>query len=253
MTNQPLPSLIGHRGLPLLAPENTRASILSAVEHKIECIEIDVTMAGDGSLVIMHDPDLRLVGQADVKLVDLDRETLQKVDAGSWHSAKFKGEPLLFLEDLIALVKEHQLTLNLEIKINPDIETEKQVTAVFEMLVAKNMINTKLFVSSFNIPTLEQLRQLSGSIQLSALFKAIPDNLLNDVIHLHPVSIHCDQGLLSEQQARHIIPHYPLYCFTVNDTFTFTKLLAWGVSGVFCDRAYADDMKACLDQAWYPT
>ena len=239
----PMPALIGHRGLPIEAPENTKASVIAAAQKKIEWIEIDVTMAGDGTLVIMHDNNLKLFGQEQRALVNLTEADLRQVDAGSWFHNDFAGEPLLFLDDLFALVSEYQLGLNLEIKINPDIDVARQVNAVFAVIEQTKLPSQKLLVSSFNHDALAVLRGLSSSIAIGVLFEVLPAHLLDDVIHLFPTSIHCDQTSLTQHQARQIVPHYPLYCYTVNDTHTFEKLLSWGVSGVFCDRAFAEDMQ----------
>jgi len=249
MHNHPMSVLIGHRGLPTLAPENTKSSIVAAAKNGIQWIEIDVTMAGDDSLVIMHDADLKLFGQPKVRLVDINRIDLTSIDAGSWFDEKFAGEPILFLDDLLSLVKDYDLSLNLEIKINPDIDTLKQVTAVYDTLQKNLPPQNCLIVSSFNHEALSQLRQLSATVQIGVLFDTLPDNLLNDVIHLLPTSIHCEQSKLTQEQARHIVPHYPLYCFTVNDTLTLEKLLSWGIAGVFCDRAHAQNMIQATNKA----
>jgi glycerophosphoryl diester phosphodiesterase len=240
---QPMPALIGHRGLPSVAPENTKASIESAAKNKIQWVEIDVTMAGDDSLVIMHDTTLKLFGQPELALKDLDESALKKVDAGAWFGPDFKGEPLLFLDDLLALIQKHQLGLNLEIKINPDIETNKQVVAVFNRLEDFNIPSERLLVSSFIPQALMTLRELSADIAIGVLIEELPDDWLNQVTPIQPVSIHCDQATLTQQQAASVTQHFPLYCFTVNDTETLDKLFSWGVSGVYCDRAHADDMK----------
>ncbi len=242
MTTLPMPKLIGHRGLPILAPENTEASIRKAAENNIDWIEIDVTMAGDGCLVIMHDNHLKLFGEPDRFLKDLTEAELRKVDAGGWFDESFQGEPLLFLAELLLLVVELELNLNLEIKINPDLQTKRQVAAVFKELEKVRLPRNRLIVSSFDHDALRVLRGLSSTIQIGVLFSAIPDNLLNDILDIHPTSIHCDQGLLKEDIARQIVPHYPLYCYTVNHAGTFEKLLNWGVSGIFCDRAHDEEM-----------
>ncbi len=241
--SNPMPALIGHRGLPIEAPENTKASVIAAAKKDIQWIEIDVTMAGDGSLVIMHDNTLKLFGEPERTLLSLNEAQLRDVDAGSWFSEQFSGEPLLFLDGLLGLVKEFQLGLNLEIKINPDLETQRQVTAVYTALDIAKLPHEKLLVSSFDHQALAMLRVLSSTIAIGVLFEILPEHLLNDVIHLLPTSIHCDQSKLTETQARQIVPHYPLYCYTVNDPIKFEKLLGWGVSGIFCDRAYAQEMR----------
>ncbi|MEJ2043061.1 MAG: glycerophosphodiester phosphodiesterase family protein [Reinekea sp.] len=246
--SSPMPALIGHRGLPLLAPENTESSLRTAAAHHIPWVEVDVTMAGDGSLVIMHDNHLKLFGQPDRFLKDLTEKDLRQVDAGGWFNKSFQGEPLLFLTKMLALTQELNLGLNLEIKVNPDINTEKQVNAIFTELKKARLSRERLLVSSFNHDALQLLRGLSSVIQIGVLFEKLPEHLLNDVLDLSPSSIHCDQGQLAETQARQITPHYPLYCYTVNDTETFARLLSWHVSGVFCDRAHAEDMHQVLKE-----
>ena len=47
--------VIGHRGAPALAPENTLPSFMRAIELGVDYIEFDVRASKDGRLVIMHD------------------------------------------------------------------------------------------------------------------------------------------------------------------------------------------------------
>jgi glycerophosphoryl diester phosphodiesterase len=47
---------IGHRGAAALAPENTLASIERALEVGVDMVELDVVPLADGSLVLAHDP-----------------------------------------------------------------------------------------------------------------------------------------------------------------------------------------------------
>lgn len=55
----PPPALIGHRGAPMLAPENTLMSFEKAVEFGSEGLETDVTMSYDGVPFLMHDRTLQ--------------------------------------------------------------------------------------------------------------------------------------------------------------------------------------------------
>lgn len=50
---------IGHRGAGALEPENTLRSIEAALRCDVEMVEIDVRPCADGTLVLMHDDDLR--------------------------------------------------------------------------------------------------------------------------------------------------------------------------------------------------
>jgi glycerophosphoryl diester phosphodiesterase len=50
--------VIGHRGARGLAPENTIASLLKALEHKADEVECDVRVTRDNIAVLHHDPKL---------------------------------------------------------------------------------------------------------------------------------------------------------------------------------------------------
>ncbi|XP_053526759.1 glycerophosphodiester phosphodiesterase domain-containing protein 4 isoform X2 [Artibeus jamaicensis] len=55
----PKPGLIGHRGAPMLGPENTMMSFEKAVENGAFALESDVYLSYDGVPFLMHDYDLR--------------------------------------------------------------------------------------------------------------------------------------------------------------------------------------------------
>jgi glycerophosphoryl diester phosphodiesterase len=50
------PLRIGHRGAPALAPENTIASLVAAIEGGVDLVELDV-LAVDGNLRLAHGPE----------------------------------------------------------------------------------------------------------------------------------------------------------------------------------------------------
>jgi glycerophosphoryl diester phosphodiesterase len=85
------PLVIGHRGLPLLAPENTLRSFELALEHGADGFEVDVVALADGTLVAGHSLDLAELchgaarGDAgartlnELQLLDADLVTLEQV------------------------------------------------------------------------------------------------------------------------------------------------------------------------------
>ena len=52
------PPLIGHRGAPAEAPENTLASFQRAADLRVDAFEFDVRLTADGAVVVHHDPTL---------------------------------------------------------------------------------------------------------------------------------------------------------------------------------------------------
>ena len=52
------PFIIGHRGLPSAAPENSLESAVEAFNAGADCIELDIRLSKDGVVMIYHDDDI---------------------------------------------------------------------------------------------------------------------------------------------------------------------------------------------------
>ncbi|MBE6682542.1 MAG: DUF1080 domain-containing protein [Ruminococcaceae bacterium] len=74
------PVLIGHRGNPSQAPENTMSSFIAAYENGADVFEVDVEITKDGEIIIMHDNTLnRTTTYTGTKTVN--QMTLEEVKA----------------------------------------------------------------------------------------------------------------------------------------------------------------------------
>ncbi|XP_067347996.1 glycerophosphodiester phosphodiesterase domain-containing protein 5-like isoform X2 [Channa argus] len=88
----PAPALIGHRGAPMLAPENTLMSFMKAVESGSDGLETDVTISFDGVPFLMHDRTLRRTtnilevfpDRADTPAAMFTWAELKSLNAGAW-------------------------------------------------------------------------------------------------------------------------------------------------------------------------
>ncbi|XP_064157294.1 glycerophosphodiester phosphodiesterase domain-containing protein 5 isoform X2 [Anguilla rostrata] len=88
----PPPALIGHRGAPMLAPENTQLSFEKAVEAGGEGLETDVTISYDGVPFLMHDNTLRRTtnvlevfpNRTDTPASMFTWSELEMLNAGAW-------------------------------------------------------------------------------------------------------------------------------------------------------------------------
>ncbi|OCT96368.1 glycerophosphodiester phosphodiesterase domain-containing protein 5 [Xenopus laevis] len=94
----PKPKLIGHRGSPTLAPENTLLSFLKTIESGGDGLESDVTLSYDGVPFLMHDSTLKRT--TNVRDVFPNRtndnaamftwDALEQLNAGMWFT---KNQP----------------------------------------------------------------------------------------------------------------------------------------------------------------
>ncbi|XP_040037730.2 glycerophosphodiester phosphodiesterase domain-containing protein 5 [Gasterosteus aculeatus] len=88
----PAPALIGHRGAPMLAPENTLMSFEKAVEAGSDGLETDVTISVDGVPFLMHDHTLRRTtnvhqafpNRTDTPAAMFSWAELESLNAGAW-------------------------------------------------------------------------------------------------------------------------------------------------------------------------
>lgn len=100
----PKVEIVGHRGASFDAPENTLASIKLAWEQKADAAEFDVYLSKDGKIVVIHDADTKRTAGAEKKVVEQTLEELRKLDAGKWKGAKFVGEKIPTLDEVLATV-----------------------------------------------------------------------------------------------------------------------------------------------------
>ncbi|XP_024060838.1 glycerophosphodiester phosphodiesterase domain-containing protein 5 [Terrapene carolina triunguis] len=88
----PKPAIIGHRGAPMLAPENTLMSFQKAVEQKTHGVQADVVISYDGVPFLMHDKTLRRTTNVEEVFPELANKhsymfnwtDLESLNAGEW-------------------------------------------------------------------------------------------------------------------------------------------------------------------------
>jgi len=75
-----LPLVIGHRGAKGIAPENSLSGFKKAVELGIDGVELDVHLAKNGKLVVIHDVDLKRLTGFKIPIKQFTFEELKKYD-----------------------------------------------------------------------------------------------------------------------------------------------------------------------------
>ena len=122
MTYWPYPFWIAHRGAGRLAPENTLAAFRVGAQHGYRAFECDVKLSADGVPFLLHDTDLQRTTSGHGVAGDQPWSALSRLDAGSWHSPAYAGEPLPSLDAIAAFALRNGHALNLELKPTPGSE-----------------------------------------------------------------------------------------------------------------------------------
>ena len=106
---------IAHRGASSYAPENTFAAYDKALAMGVNHVELDVHLTHDGHVVVIHDDTVDRTTNSSGRVADFTLDELRSLDAGSWFSAKYKGEPIRSLGETLEHYKD-RLYFHIEIK-----------------------------------------------------------------------------------------------------------------------------------------
>ncbi len=229
--------ITGHRGAAALAPENTLAGIQKAVESGIKWIEIDTQLSADKIPVIIHDKTVKRCTNGKGRVGDLTLAELRVLDAGSWFSNEFKGETIPTLEEALLACQEHNLNMNLEIKIHNEHEVKPLVEKVVETVKHLNFPIEKLLFSSFSQNALVHCQTLYPEVRRGFITARKPSNMLDTIKPLDLYSLHIDHRILNEKLAKSIKETgLKLMIWTLNDPKKVDKFTAWGVNNIITDK-----------------
>ena len=190
--------LQGHRGARGLAPENTLPAFECALDTGVSTLELDIGVAGDGTVVVAHDPYLNplitrdasgqwLAGSKGPLLKSLEFKQLQEFDVGrikpdtpyasTFSSQQPKdGTRIPTLAAVFSLTKARQaghVRFNIETKINPGqpddtVSPEAMVQALLRVIREAGMLG-RVTIQSFDWRTLKLVQQLEPGIPTAYL------------------------------------------------------------------------------------
>lgn len=95
--------VIAHRGFSYAAPENTLVAMREAYKTGADGVELDIHLTADRKVILSHDETTsRTTGGTSMVIAETSASALQKLDVGSWKNAKFAGEKMPLLEEMLA-------------------------------------------------------------------------------------------------------------------------------------------------------
>jgi glycerophosphoryl diester phosphodiesterase len=241
----PYPRWIAHRGAGKLAPENTLAAFRLGASHGYRMFECDVKLSADGVPFLLHDATLQRTTNARTHLGagnsavagDHPWGALSQLDAGSWHSRAFAGEPLPTLAHVAAFCIRNGYFLNIEIKPTPGLERETgKVVAQSVARLWKGAAVMPL-LSSFEIAALQGAHAAQPELPMALLLDTLWTGWLETALTLGCVAVVCNHALWdtsSVTQAKSA--GFRTLSYTVNDEWATHRLIDLGIDGIITDR-----------------
>lgn len=111
--------VVAHRGASAEAPENTLAAFARAIELGAGWLELDATRCASGEVVVIHDATLERTTDGQGPVATRSLAELRRLDAGGWKQARFRGERVPTLREVLDLARD-RIGVYLEIKPRDD-------------------------------------------------------------------------------------------------------------------------------------
>jgi len=195
--------IIGHRGAAGLALENSRASLLAAIEQGVDMIEFDVRLTKDDHLVVIHDKDTGRVAEDRIRVRNLTLAELRK-------SGMANGEDFIDLDEALDIIGDMPIIIEL-----------KDPGSVDELLlVLERHPEAHPSVASFQHEELRRVHRALPNVPIFVLEHWAPLDIIHSAHNLHATGVGLNKWLmnpLTYRLARHY--HLDLYVYTVNNVW----------------------------------
>ena len=237
MADWPYPRWVAHRGAGKLAPENTLAAFKLGASYGYRMFECDVKLSSDGVPFLLHDDTLERTTDGHGVASLQTWATLQKLDAGRWHSSPYAGELLPSLETIAAYCITNDFDLNIEIK--PTTGTDLYTGEVVAEHAARLWQNSarKPLLTSFKPDALQAAQDAAPKLSRGLLLHELWTGWLETGLMLGCQAVVCNHKLWdssSVMQAKSA--GFKTLSYTVNEEADVQRLLALGTDGIITDR-----------------
>ena len=231
------PRWVAHRGAGKLAPENTLAAFKLGASCGYRMFECDVKLSSDGVPFLLHDDTLERTTNGIGIAGSMTWQDLQQLDAGSWHSTSYAGEPIPSLDTVAAYCISNSFDLNIEIK--PTLGTDQLTGQVVAQHAARIWQNEsrKPLLTSFKPDALQAALDAAPNLPRGLLLHELWPGWLETALMLGCQAVICHHRLWdtsSVTQAKSA--GFKLLSYTVNDDADVQRLLTLGCDGIITDQ-----------------
>lgn len=232
------PLILGHKGAPQAAPENTLASLRAALELGADGVEFDVRPCRSGELVVIHDQTVDRTTNGRGRVIDLTLDQLKALDAGSWFDPRYQGERIPTLEEALEVVSRAAL-IDIELKIDARRLRAHIARRALEIVIERGLLDRVLF-SSFDPFVLWYLRGLDPHARINLLLAPgrrtglmrawRPGQMRFDLLGPHHQMV--NPAFVNKARAN----GDGLLAWTVDDPGEMRRLAELGIDGLIIDR-----------------
>lgn len=216
--NRPF-AIIGHRGAAGLAPENTIAGVLKAIDAGCDLVEIDIQVTLDGVVIALHDEDLRRVAGVDMNA--------RRVRYRDLSGVTISGERIATLEEILSKVVDR-------IGVLIEVKTPGDETLALEVVKRVGAID-RVALISFHESVLNNAKRTVPTIPLGIVYAQPPGKIVEAKKSGYQLAL--PRYPLATVKAIELAHRLGLkvIAWTVNDEKWVRELASRGVDGIATD------------------
>lgn len=171
------PNVIGHRGVPSVAQENSLAGCIKAFELGADMVENDIYLSADNVLIVMHDATIDRTTNGTGKVTSMTSKQLAQYQIKTIDT--LPGEPIPTLEDYFKQFKDNGKSIVIELKSN-----NLNVAKPLADMIRKYDILNQVVVISFYPEVITEVRKYLPGISGAALDNkiALNENQVDEVL-----------------------------------------------------------------------
>ena len=228
--------VIGHRGASAYAPENTMPAFELAREQGAHGIEIDVHRTRDSRVVVTHDFTADRVSDGSGPVAEKTMDELGELDFGAKFDKRFTGVRVPILEDVLAFIRDNDLLLNIEIKMNPLRYDTELVRLVADMIRGEKFFD-RIIISSFDHKALVDVKKLCPGVKTGILYSCAMVDVWTYAAHIGAEYIHPEHRTLTAECASGCRSHgIGVNAWTADDPADIARLIGIGVDAVITNK-----------------
>jgi len=236
MTSWPYPLWIAHRGAGKLAPENTLAAFRVGASHGYRAFECDVKLSADGVPFLLHDATLQRTSSGKGIAGNLGWSALARLDAGSWHSRGYAGEPLPSLDAIAAFCLRNGHALNIEIKPTPGTEAATGRAVSLEAARLWSGAAVPPLLSSFEPEALRAAQVAAPELPRALLLDSLRSGWFEEARSLGCAGVVTNYAVMDAAVIAQVRgAGMRALVYTVNDPAEVLRLVGMGIDGIITD------------------
>ena len=221
--------IIAHRGASVDAPENTLAAIELAITEGADWVEIDVQETQEGEVVVIHDSDLKKIGDSNLRVFESSLAELQSVDIGSWKDPSFSDQRVPTLQEVLALCK-NRVRVVIELKYYGQ---EKQLEERVARLVEAAGMQDQIVTMSLSYPGIRKMKSIQPEWKTGLLSSIAVGDVTKLEADFFAVNAKlANRAFIDRAHNR----NRKVMVWTVNDPVSMSAMMSKGVNGIITDK-----------------